>query len=488
MNNQPIRARRITVLLVDDQLIIGKAVEQMLAAEQDIDFHFCQDPTLALKLANQVEPTVILQDLVMPEMPGLALVRYFRANPSTRDVPLIVLSTKEEPDIKAQAFRSGANDYLVKLPDRLELAARIRYHSQSYINLLQKEEALTQLEKTNRFIRQVFGRYLSEEVVDSLLESPDGLRLGGEKRLVTVLMSDLRGFTSISERLAAEDVMSIVNHYLAVMTEIILKYQGIINEFTGDGILAIFGAPIQRDDDAERAVACGLEMQRAIAEVNRYNQTHGYPEVAMGIGINTGELVVGNIGSKKRAKYGVVGRTVNLASRIESYTVGGQLLISASTATACGPILRIDSQMEVLPKGVQNPITLSEVGGIAGKYSIFLPEKQPPILLELPTPVALTFSILEDKHASAQEHTGRMIKLCENHAEIEANTLPVVWDNLKIRLYGGNVLAHNVALADEDSYAKVIEAMQKSPPCFRIIFTSMPPAVKTWLAQRVSSI
>ena len=122
-------ARPLTVLLVDDQAIIGESVRRMLAAETDIGFHFCQDPTQAIATANQVQPTVILQDLVMPDIDGLTLLKFFRANAATREVPMIVLSSKEEPAIKAQAFGLGANDYLVKLPDRVELIARIRHHS-----------------------------------------------------------------------------------------------------------------------------------------------------------------------------------------------------------------------------------------------------------------------------------------------------------------------------------------------------------------------
>jgi len=209
-------AHRICVLLVDDQAIIGQALARMLETATDIDFHYCQDPTLAIRTANQVAPTVILQDLVMPEFDGLGLVKYFRANPSTRNIPLIVLSSKEEADIKAEAFRLGANDYLVKLPDPLEVIARIRYHSSAYIHLLERNEAIRGLEKANQLIRKTFGRYLSDDIVEAILDSPQGLALGGEKRWVTILMSDLRGFTSISERLPAEHVVAMINIYLEV--------------------------------------------------------------------------------------------------------------------------------------------------------------------------------------------------------------------------------------------------------------------------------
>ena len=184
MSDNPfLTQHRITVLLVDDQHMIGEALRRMLAPETDIDFHFCQDPTKAIKTANQIHPTVILQDLVMPEIDGLTLVRYYRANVATRHVPLIVLSSKEEALTKAEAFALGANDYMVKLPDRLEILARIRYHSRGYINLLERNEAQAQLEKANRLIRKTFGQYLSDDIVDAILEGPEGAALGGEKTL-----------------------------------------------------------------------------------------------------------------------------------------------------------------------------------------------------------------------------------------------------------------------------------------------------------------
>jgi two-component system chemotaxis family response regulator WspR len=129
------------VLLVDDQAMIGEAVRRGLANEENIDFHFCADPHQAIAHAVRIKPTVILQDLVMPGLDGLSLVREYRNHPATRDIPIIVLSTKEDPLIKSAAFAAGANDYLVKLPDNIELVARIRYHSRSYMTLLQRDAA-----------------------------------------------------------------------------------------------------------------------------------------------------------------------------------------------------------------------------------------------------------------------------------------------------------------------------------------------------------
>jgi len=468
---------RITVLLVDDQHIIGEALRRMLAPEQDIDFHFCQDPTKAIKTANQIHPTVILQDLVMPEIDGLTLVRYYRANAATRQVPLIVLSSKEEALTKAEAFALGANDYMVKLPDRLEILARIRYHSRGYINLLERNEAQAQLEKANRLIRKTFGQYLSDDIVNAILESPEGAALGGEKRFVTIMMTDLRGFTAIGERLPAEDVVGIINIYLETMTEIVLKYQGTIDEFIGDAIFVIFGAPILRDNDAKRAVACAVEMQLAMTQVNERCREKGYPEVHQGIGINSGQLVVGNIGSKKRMKYGVVGRNVNLTARVESYTVGGQIFISESTMEECGQhLLRIDDQIEVMPKGVKKPLTIYEVGGIRGEYNLFLPEKVDAVLVDLAKPLVVEFTILEGKHAGDTRYVGTLDKLLEKTAQISAEVSVDKLVNLKISLFD-----YDKNEITSDLYAKVIKNVSTEPAVFHISLTSVPPEAADFL-------
>jgi sigma-B regulation protein RsbU (phosphoserine phosphatase) len=160
----------IKVLLVDDQAIVGETVRQMLATVPDIEYRYCSDPAAAFDTANEFRPTVILQDLVMPDIDGLQLVRFFRANAGTRDTPLVVLSSKEEPVIKARAFALGANDYMVKLPDKLEVIARVRYHSRGYINLLERNEAYRELAEKQRELAAEVNR--AARYVQSLLPAP----------------------------------------------------------------------------------------------------------------------------------------------------------------------------------------------------------------------------------------------------------------------------------------------------------------------------
>ncbi|NGX57827.1 MAG: Phosphoserine phosphatase RsbU [Chlamydiae bacterium] len=167
---QMTKQHHVKVLLVDDQAIISESVKVMLADEKDIEFAYCSDPTKAIDVANDFEPTVILQDLLMPEIDGMTLVRYFRANPKTKEVPLIVLSAKEEPTVKAEAFANGVNDYLVKLPSKEEMIARIRYHSKGYISMLERNEAFEKLAQSQSALQQELDE--AADYVRSLFPEP----------------------------------------------------------------------------------------------------------------------------------------------------------------------------------------------------------------------------------------------------------------------------------------------------------------------------
>ena len=206
------------------------------------------------------------------------------------------------------------------------------------------------MEIRNLFLRRTFGRYLSDDVVSSLLESDEGLEIRGERRRVSILVADLRGFTSLTEALAPDEIVSILNNYLATMADVIQEYHGTVDEFLGDAILAHFGALTTRDDDAERAVACAIAMQLAIEDVNRINRERGLPDVEMGIGVATGDVIVGNLGSEKRSKHTAIGSAVNLASRIEGYTLGGEILVSQATFEDVDGLVHVDRVRESGPR------------------------------------------------------------------------------------------------------------------------------------------
>ncbi|MBE9039282.1 adenylate/guanylate cyclase domain-containing protein [Oscillatoriales cyanobacterium LEGE 11467] len=326
-------------------------------------------------------------------------------------------------------------------------------------------------------IRQAFSRYLTDEVVANLLETPEGLEMGGELRTITILTSDLRGFTSLSERLSAQEgpqkVVSILNIYLEAMAETITSYQGTIDEFMGDGILVLFGAPTQREDDPERAVACAVAMQLAMKGVNQQIAELGLPDLEMGIGINTGEVVVGNIGSQKRTKYGVVGSQVNLTYRIESYTIGGQILISQSTLDRVRDITHTNGEQQVSPKGVKEPITIYSVSGIDGNYNLALSQEKETFVVLRET-VPLEYRILEGKHISETAFEGRLIELSDRSAKVRFDRSVRLLLNLKLRLRSRD----GQEKSGSEFYAKVVKKSGEQDTDFLIRLTSVPPDVK----------
>jgi adenylate cyclase len=317
-----------------------------------------------------------------------------------------------------------------------------------------------------------FGRYLTEEIVANLLETPSGLKLGGERRKVTILVSDVRGFSAISEQLPPEQVVTILNLYLGVMTDVINHYKGTINEFIGDGIFVTFGAPISRPDDSQRAIACAIAMQLAMEQVNEQNQQMNFPILEMGIGINTGEVVAGNIGSQKRAQYTVIGSHVNLAARIETYTVGGQILVSENTCKDANVDLRIDGQLQVEPKGIKYPITIYDIGGIGGEHNLFLPQVVDD-MVSLHQELPIEYVVLQGKHAVGTVFSGEFMRLSANTAQLRTNHKLEPLSNLKLKLLTTPELPPDEA----DVYAKVIKKLDIHENDFLIRFTAVPPQV-----------
>jgi class 3 adenylate cyclase len=290
-------------------------------------------------------------------------------------------------------------------------------------------------------------------------------------------MSDLRGFTALAARLTPREVIEFLNLYLEAMVDVISRYEGTIDEIIGDAILVIFGAPLTCEDHAAKAVACGLAMQLAMAEVNRRLTAKGAAELEMGIGVHTGTVIVGNIGSLRRTKYAAVGSNVNLAGRIESFTTGGQLLISESTREKIQSPLRIAGQFQVEPKGASRSLQLHEVTSIGEPFNLSLPGKSEALRL-LPQPLPLRFTVLEEKFAGRTVHEGRLTSVANSEADIESELALLPLSNLKIQLEpaaGAN--------PGGEIYAKVISAAAGASGQTRIRFTSVSPELKGWVQQ-----
>jgi class 3 adenylate cyclase len=372
----------------------------------------------------------------------------------------------------------------------LEPAVRVlRRQFRDVSRLLEEERsAQYQLAVRNKFIQEVFGRYLSDDVVHRLLDTPLGLELGGEERDVTLLMADLRGFTALAATLDPQQAIHLLNQYLGSMTRVVSNHRGMINEFLGDCIFAVFGAPISTEHDARSAAACAIEMQVAMEDVNRILSQEGLPKLQIGIAIHSGKVVAGNIGSARRAKYGVVGAAVNLTSRLEACALGGQVLVSQATVNELDGEAEVGRRIELRVKGFVESVSAYEL--IALKGGLYVPpvaEAEAFAWLREGFPIG--YRKIAEKQVGQVTFTGTIAGISSQQAEIRPtredrcptcdskspapSSLIVVepWEDIELLLNKGDErdLATLV-------YAKVTEVVDGKDPVFRVSFTSVPPA------------
>ena len=357
------------ILVVDDNELNCDLLTRRLA-KKGFATDAASDGFKALEWLANHHCDLVLLDIMMPGMSGIEVLKKVRETRNGTELPIIMATARGAREDIVGALSLGANDYVTKPLDFPVVLARVN----AQLGMKRANDRIRQLvrevERRNDFIRSVFGRYLTDDIAETLLDSPEGLNMGGERREITILLADIRGFTNLSSHLEPEKVVTLVNNFLSEMTRVIISHGGTIDEFIGDAILALFGAPRAMEGHAQKAVACALEMQQAMQTVNELNHQSGLPELATGIGINTGEVIVGNIGSEQRAKYGVVGHNVNFASRVESYTEGGQILVSDRTLEACAGLLETRGEMSVRPKGFDEDVRIHDICGIGGPYQI----------------------------------------------------------------------------------------------------------------------
>ncbi|MEW6365613.1 MAG: response regulator [Acidobacteriota bacterium] len=464
------------VLVVDDNELNLDMLSRRLKG-RGYRVSVASDGQQAFEKVNADRFDAILLDIMMPGISGLDVLKALRKTYTPADLPVIMATARDQSEDIVEALKLGANDYVTKPLDFPVVVARLRTH----LSLKKARDRVNRLveglEVRNRFIRKTFGRYLSDDVVASLLESPEGLKLGGDRRVVTMLMADLRGFTSMTHGMNPELVMRVLNNYLGTMAHVITKHRGTIDEFLGDGILALFGAPIQAEDDPRRALACALEMQVAIEAVNEHNAAEGLPSIDMGVALNTGEVVVGNIGSETRAKYGVVGSQVNLSGRIESFTVGGQILMTDATLQAAGRDVHVGKALALNAKGFKEPVRVYELVGLGAPYNIFLPQrKDAPVQLSQEIPVLCW--VLSDKLIDTDVFEGFITALSPRGGEMRSLASLEPMTNLKLRFAGDRE-----KVLDSDIYVKVTCADETAHERLSFRFTSARPDVLEYIRQ-----
>ncbi|HEX7530550.1 MAG TPA: adenylate/guanylate cyclase domain-containing protein [Pyrinomonadaceae bacterium] len=271
---------------------------------------------------------------------------------STICAPLVT-----ESGVHGALYADRLDPFSAFKPDDLELISAVAAQTAIAVENVRSHERLAKEEVA----RANYGRFLPEYVVKQMLENPDSFKLGGVLQTITVLFADIRGFTRISEHASPEKIVQLLNRYFSAMTDIIFAHGGTLDKYLGDGLMALFGAPTVTPKDAENAIATAVAMQRRMLSINDELHEEGFPEIGIGIGLHTGEVTVGYIGSERRSEYTAIGDAVNTASRLESNAKAGEILVSEVTAKAAHSRYQLAPRDPISVKNREQPVPLFEV-------------------------------------------------------------------------------------------------------------------------------
>jgi adenylate cyclase len=271
---------------------------------------------------------------------------------STICAPLVA-----ESRVHGALYADRLDPFAAFKPDDLELISAVAAQTAIAVENARAHERLAREEVA----RANYSRFLPEYVVKQMLENPDSFKLGGVSQTITILFADIRGFTRISEHAPPEKIVSLLNRYFSAMTDIIFAHGGTLDKYLGDGLMALFGAPTATPDDASNALNAAVAMQRRLLGINRELRDEGFPEIGVGMGLHTGEVIVGYIGSDRRSEYTAIGDAVNTASRLESNAHGGEILLSDATAQAAHSRYKLKPREPIMVKNRQQPVNLWEV-------------------------------------------------------------------------------------------------------------------------------
>ncbi len=284
-----------------------------------------RDGTEGLLKAGEERPDLILLDIMMPGMNGFEVCRQVRSQAQTAHIPVLMVTALYETDERIQALEAGADDFLSKPFNVYELAARVK-------SLLRIKYQHDELARSNDLFHSMVRRYVSPEVSEQILRDPERyLKLGGESRKVTILFADIRGFTRYAQTHPANRVVELLNLIFSNLTDVVFRWRGTFDKYLGDAIMAIYGAPVSYQDDTLRAIRTALDMQASFGTLRQQWVDEDARSLSLGVGIHTGEAVVGNIGTERLMDYTAIGDAVNIAQRLEELAEGGQVLISADT-------------------------------------------------------------------------------------------------------------------------------------------------------------
>ncbi len=339
-----------------------REIRQQIAKQLEINGHqvnIAKDRQSAEDALTRQYSELILIDLEIDQFEGLTLLDRLKSHSRRRNIPVLILSKTPNTTLAAKSIERGAYDFL-SMPFsgslfHARVNAALEESQQREIDLFNQRQSV----RKHNLIHQLVGRYLNHAVVDKLLSAPGASDLGGELREVTLLMCDMRKFSTIADQLDPHQVVKLLNVYLGTMTEVVHQHGGIVNEFEGDSLLAIFNAPLPLHEHTVAALTCAVAMQNAIDDVNHQYIQMELPQISIGIGVVRGEVVVGNMGSERRMKFGVVGSPVNLSARLQAVAAGGEIVTLASQLSEGSGGAKILRTGSVLPKGFPKEVEVA---------------------------------------------------------------------------------------------------------------------------------
>lgn len=317
-------SRPPNIVIADDDWFIRDVLENYLTNAGCTVKSF-SNGALAWQAIQEDRPDLVLLDVRMPQMDGLTVCQKIKGDKNTQFVPVVIVTALDSQDDELNAIEVGADDFITKPFSSIILLTRVR-------SLLRLKRLHDDLESRNQLLNQVLNRYVDQEIADTILTDPERyLKLGGETRQVSVLFADLRDFTQFSASQPAPHVVEALNLVFNELVEIVFQHKGTFDKFLGDAIMAFYGAPIGGDDDVQRALRTAVDMQECFHRLQNETENKILSPLGLGVGIHSGEVIVGNIGSERMMDYTVIGDTVNVARRLQEAAKPGEILISAAT-------------------------------------------------------------------------------------------------------------------------------------------------------------